>query len=194
MRQPGSSGAGKGFKAMPFIKGALAVLIAVGVVGVIAVPSLQGFVLSRGGEIINEIRRVIAPEQYRVYATTATASTETADHPGNLLIDRISVTDWRSPEATPSIKLAFDAPFDLAALYVHNGTAENYVGFRRPTALAFVFPDGSRAEISLIDDHKPQYFEISANDIKEVEIRVVAATGPADAPIALSEVEFIGKR
>ena len=72
---------------MTAIKGVLGLLVAVGVVGVVAFPSIQGVVLSRGGAIINEIRRIIAPEQFHVYASVAVASSETPEHPGRLLID-----------------------------------------------------------------------------------------------------------
>lgn len=194
MRQPGKGGEGSKFKPVPIIRGVIAVLIALGLIGVVAVPSIQGIVLGRGGAIINDIRKFIAPELVPVYASTATASSEIDGHPGKLLIDRFKNTDWQSPDATPSIKLTFDDTFDLAAVWIHNGNADKYVDFRRPTKLAFVFPDGSTTEISLVDDHEPQRFDIGANAIKAMEVRIVAATGPADAPLALSEIEFIAKR
>lgn len=194
MQKAAGTGGGSKLKPMTIIKGTLAVLVAVGIVGVIAVPSIQGVVLGRGGDIINEIRRFFVPELVNVYASTATPSSELQDHAGKLLIDRFKNTDWQSSEATPSIRLTFDAPFDLAAVWVHNGNADKYVDFRRPTKLAFVFPDGSTTEVSLVDDHEPQRFDISANGIKAMEVKVVAVTGPADAPLAISEIEFIGKR
>jgi hypothetical protein len=194
MQKPGPSGGGSKVKPMTLIKGTLAVLVAVGVVGVIAVPSIQGVVLGRGGDIINDIRRFFVPELVNVYASTATPSSEVQDHPGKLLIDRFKNTDWQTSEGTPSIRLTFDAPFDLAAVWVHNGNADKYIDFRRPTKLAFVFPDGSTKEVELTDNHDPQRRDISANGIKSMEVKVVAATGPADAPLAISEIEFIGKR
>jgi hypothetical protein len=194
LRQPGASGKGNKIKPIPLIKAGLGLLVGLGIVGVIAVPSIQGVVLGRGGAIINDIRRFIAPELVPVYASAATATSETEEHPGRLLIDRFQNTDWRTSEATPSITLTFDAPFDLSAVYVHNGAAENYIDLRRPTKLAFVFPDGSTTEISLDDNHEPQKRDISADGVKALEIRVVGVTGPADAPLALSEIEFIAKR
>jgi hypothetical protein len=164
------------------------------VIGMVAVPSFQGLVLGRGGAILSDIRKFIAPELVPVFASTATASSEVDGHPGKLLIDRFKNTDWQSPDATPTIKLTFDAPFDLAAIWVHNGNADKYTDFRRPTKLAFVFPDGSKTEVSLVDQHDPQRFDINASNIKEMEVRVVAATGPTGAPLALSEIEFIAKR
>ncbi len=194
MQKSGTSGGGSQLKPMTIIKGTLAVLIALGVIGVIAVPSIQGVVLGRGGAIINDIRKFFVPELVNVYASTATPSSEVQDHPGKLLIDRFKNTDWQSSEATPSVQLTFDTSFDLAAVWVHNGNADKYIDFRRPTRLSFVFPDGSATEVSLVDDHEPQRFDISANGIKSMEVKVVAMTGPADAPLAISEIEFIGKR
>jgi hypothetical protein len=191
--KPGGSGEG-GTALRSILKGGLVALIALAIVAVVAVPSIRGAVLSTGGAILNDIRRLVAPELIPVFATNATASSEIEEHPAQRAIDRFKNTDWQAAEATPSINLAFDAPFDLAAVWIHNGTAENYTAFRRPKKLAFVFPDGSRTEIELVDNHDPQRLEISANGIRALEIRVVEATGPEGAPVALSEIEFIGKR
>jgi hypothetical protein len=192
--QPGAPGKGRKIKPVPLIRAGLAVIVAIGIVGVIAVPSIQGMVLGRGGAFLNDIRRLVAPELVPVYASGATASSEIEEHPGTLLIDRFKNTDWRAPEATPSVKLTFDTAFDLAAVWVHNGAADNYTEFRRPTRLAFIFSDGSTAEIPLTDDHEPQRKDINVAGVRELEIRVLAATGPANAPLALSEIEFIEKR
>ena len=179
---------------MPVVKAVLAALIVLGLVTVALVPSMRGAVLDRGGAIVNDIRRLIAPELVPVYPTTAVASSEIEEHPAERAIDRFKNTDWQAAEATPSLRLSFGSPFDLAAVWVHNGTAENYTALRRPTKLAFVFPDGSRTEWSLLDNHDPQRHDISANGIRELEVRVVESTGPEGVPLALSELEFIAKR
>jgi hypothetical protein len=194
MRQPGAAGKSRSIKPMPAIRAVLAILMAVGVVGVIAVPSIQGLVLGRGGEIVDNIRKFFVPTLGIVHPISASATSETTDHSARLLIDTYNNSDWRSDEATPTITVTFQNPVDLAKLYVHNGTAENYTDFRRPTKLQVVLPGGSTTDISLADDHKVQQFDVSANGLATLEIRILETTGPTDQPIALSELEFIAKR
>jgi hypothetical protein len=194
MRQPGQKGKPQSIKPMPAIRAVLAILVAVGVVGVIAVPSLQGLVLGRGGEIVDNIRKFFVPTLGIVHPISASASSENPDHSARLLIDTYNNTDWQTDDANPTITLTFQSPVDLAKLYVHNGTAENYTDFRRPTKIQVVIPGGSTTDISLVDDHKVQQFDVSASGLTTLEVRILETTGPTDQPIALSELEFIAKR
>jgi ribosomal protein L40E len=194
MRTPGSKGKPRSFKPMSVIRAVLAILVAVGVVGVIAVPSMQGLVLGRGGEIVDNIRKFFVPTLGIVHPISASASSEAPDHGPRLLIDTYNNTDWRTDEATPTITVTFQSPVDLAKLYVHNGSSENYTDFRRPTKLQVVVPGGSPQDITLADDHKVQQFDVNANGLTTLEIRILETTGPTDQAIALSELEFIAKR
>ena len=90
--------------------------------------------------------------------------------------------------------MTFAEPIDLAAIFVHNGTATDFVGTRRPAKLQFVFPDGKTADITLVDNHDKQQFNIEASGIKQLEIHVVATSGDAGKPVALSEIEFFMKQ
>jgi hypothetical protein len=192
MQQGGS--AGRRVRPMPLIRGGLAVLVALGIVGVVAIPSLRTMVLDGVPAIVDQVRRLVAPTLEIVHPIEATATSETADHGARRMIDTFTNTDWQSAEASPTITVRFQEPIDLGAVYVHSGSAEQFVDLRRPSKLEFVFPDGSSREIDLADEHDPQRFEISASAIEELTIRVVGTLGPADAPVALSEVEFFRVR
>jgi hypothetical protein len=88
----------------------------------------------------------------------------------------------------------FPEKVDLLSVYVHNGVAgKDYVNFRRPSQLQFSFPDGTSKVIDLQDVHDKQLFELKASGVDEVTIKVLATVGPADAPVAISEIEFFKK-
>ena len=57
-------------------------------------------------------------------------------------------------------------------------------------SLTFVFDDGTSQSITVQDDHKPQTFDLKANDVSKVTIRIAASYGPADKNVAISELEF----
>ncbi|HET9458269.1 MAG TPA: hypothetical protein VFO78_13065, partial [Candidatus Limnocylindrales bacterium] len=97
-------------------------------------------------------------------------------------------------DATPSITVTFQSEVDLGAIFVHNGAANDFLATRRPAVLQFVAPNGSTAEISLIDDHKAQQFELNLDNVTDLEIRITQTVGPEGAPVALSEIEFFEKR
>jgi hypothetical protein len=194
MRQPGAKGAKKKVEVVPLIRRGLAVLIAFGIIGAVALPDVRSTILNRGGSVIDDIRRLIAPTLAIVHPISAAASSQTDGHESGMLIDQQSNSDWQSTEATPSITVTFQTEVDLGAVFVHNGTAEAFLDTRRPSKLQFVFPNGSTTDISLVDDHKPQQFDLNANDVKELEIRILETAGPDGAPVALSEIEFFQKR
>lgn len=194
MRQPGAKGAGRKMEVGPLVRGVLGVLIALGVIGAVALPDVRSMLISNATGFIDDIRKFIAPTLAPVHPIGATASSETEGHEGAKLIDQRSNSDWQSGEANPSITLTFQTEVDLGAIFVHNGTAEAFLDTRRPSKLQFVLPNGSTTDVTLVDDHKAQQFELNANDVKEIEVRIIETAGPEGAPVALSEIEFFMKR
>jgi hypothetical protein len=197
MQQKGSKGAKKGRK-LPqvgtLIKGGLGLLIAFGIIGAVVFPSIPQMILGGGTGFIDEIRKMIAPTYAVVNPISATASSEVDGFPASLVIDRATNTEWRSTEANPTVTIGFQTPIDLGAVFVHSGSQDHFLETRRPSQLEFVFPDGSTKTIDLVDDHKAQQFFIDANDIKSLQVRVVSTAGEAEAPLALSEIEFRSKK
>jgi hypothetical protein len=137
---------------------------------------------------------MFAPNYAVVHPISASATSEVEGHPASLVIDAAVNTDWQSTEATPTLTVTFQTPIDLGAVYVHSGTADNFVDLRRPAQLQFTFPDGSTKSIDLVDDHKPQQFQVEANDVKTLQVKIVSTNGPDGTPVALSEIEFFMKK
>jgi hypothetical protein len=182
------------FKPMPLIRGGLAVLIGFGIIGAVVLPDVRSAVLNGGSDLITQARRLIAPTLVIVQPTSATASSELAGHEAAMVIDRFTNTDWQSTEETPTLTVSFATPIDLGAVYVHNGTATDFLALRRPATLQFVLADGKTTDITLVDDHEKQQVNIEASGITQVVIRVLATNGDPGQPVALSEIEFFMKQ
>lgn len=197
MQPKGARGAGPGRK-LPqvgtLVKGALGLLIGFGIIGAVVFPSIPQMVIAGGTGFVDDIRKLLVPTYAIVHPIGATASSEIEGHPGSLVIDDAVDTDWQSTEATPTLTITFQNPIDLGAVYVHSGTAANFIDIRRPSKLEFVFPDGSSKAIDLVDDHAPQQFQVDANDIKTLEVKIPSTNGPDGTPVALSEIEFFMKK
>jgi hypothetical protein len=176
------------------VVGALIIAVVVGAIAIIAVPSLRDSVTDTGAGIVKQVQRIVAPSLEIVHPITAGASSQVEEHGPGKLIDTFSNTEWQSREVAPSVTLTFQELLDLGAVIVHNGSATSFVDLRRPARLRFTFPDGSMKEIDLVDDHKPQEFDVSANEIGEITITVLATNGPAGTPLALAEIEFFRTR
>jgi hypothetical protein len=186
--------------ARAFIVGLLAIAIGLGIVGYVAVPGVSKYVgeLTNGGlpGIATKIGNFFNPPQVlvRPIKDELTASSEVADHPIQLLFDSRSNTDWRADGTRPSAKVTFTDKVDLLSTYVYSGTAgDDFVNLRRPATLQFTFPDGSSQTVTLEDIHDKQFFELKASGVDEVTITVLTTTGPEDAPVAISEIEFFKK-
>lgn len=197
MKPKGAKGAGASRK-LPqvgtMIKGGLGLLVAFEIIGAVVFPSIPQMIIGRGTGIIDDIRKVFAPTFEIVHPIGASATSATDGHAAALVIDTATNTDWQSTEATPTLTVTFQEPIDLGAVYVHSGTAKDFTSIRRPSKLEFTFPDGSSKTIDLVDDHKPQQFNIDGNDITTLQVKVLATAGPDGTPVALSEIEFFMKR
>ena len=76
-------------------------LVLVGVVGYIAIPTVQG-VVNRGiRTATEEIRRFIAPTPLAVRPISAASSDETADHPAADAVDKTSNSWWQAAGPRP---------------------------------------------------------------------------------------------
>lgn len=192
--RPSGGGAAPRIKPMTLARGALAILVGLGVIGFIAIPSLRTTVLNGGAGLVDQVRRFIAPSIEIVHPIGAAGSSQSEGHEATKVIDTFTNTDWQALEDGPSVTLTFQEPIDLGAVFVHNGAATGFVDLRRPSRLRFAFPDGTVREIDLVDDHKPQQFTVEARSIDRVVVTVLGTNGPAGAPVALSEIEFFRSR
>jgi hypothetical protein len=188
-------------KSIGLVRGLLALVVAIGIFGYIGIPSFQSVVTSaldpvlHGGptQIVENIRKMVAPTPVVERPVAIAATSELADHAATRLIDTFSNTDWQGDDKAPEITVTFEEPVDLLSVIVHAGNGDAFVDFRRPATLEFEFPDGSTKRVDLEDVKDPQTFDLSANAVDRLVIRVVDTNGPEAAPISISELEFFKK-
>ena len=187
-------------KGRTFVAGILAIVIGLGVIGYVGVPGVSKYVTSSraagcpgsstGWEASSTCRRSSCDRS----RTDCGRAARSPNHPIANLFDSRSNTDWRADGGTPSVTVTFPEKVDLLSLYVYSGIAgDDFVNLRRPATLQFTFPDGSSQTVTLQDVHDKQFFELKANGVSAVTITVPSTTGPDDAPVAISEIEFFKK-
>jgi hypothetical protein len=183
-------------KAVGPVRGVLALLVALGFIGYIAVPSIQGTVngiIQNPTGIVDRIRKLVAPELVAVRPVTIAGSSAIGDHPADLAFDTFTNTDWQVNDKVPSVTVTFAEPVDLGATIIQGGFKDTFTDLRRPAKLAFDYPDGSSQTIDLEDVPDAQTFDLNGSGVDEVTIRVVATYGPEDQAISLSEIELFKK-
>ena len=197
MKAGAQAGLASGRKLMSYVRLALGLIVVLGIVGYVGVPSVQKFVNEATGggipAIVDNIRRIISPSLEPVRPTDVTASDEIKGHEGRIAFDTFTNTDWQANAAAPSLTITFKTPVDLGAVIVHSGSADKFVDLRRPATLELAFSDGTSTTISLKDEHDPQTFDLSASKVESVKITITETNGPGDAPVSLSELEFFSK-
>jgi hypothetical protein len=199
--QAGASAGWRGLmRGRTLLAGILAVLIGLGLIGYVGVPGVSKYVseFTSGGVpgIVNRIGAFFNPPQVliRPVKDRLQASNELPDHPIGNLFDSRSNTDWQASGQTPSATVTFPETVDLLSTYVYSGTAgDDFTNLRRPKTLQFTFPDGSSQSVTLQDIHDKQFFELKKDGIDKVIVTVTSTTGPEDAPMAISEIEFFRK-
>jgi hypothetical protein len=169
---------------------ALTGLVALGLIGVVAIPSLRSGAIEIATGGLDQIRRIVAPRLAPETPAAVTSTDELLDHPVARLFDRRRPTAWQAGGPNPSATATFEHPVDLGAVIIHPGIEDGFLDFRRPSRVAFAFEDGSSAEFDLEDVPDPQTFDLNAPAVDTVEIRVLETKGPAGAPLAFAEIEF----
>jgi hypothetical protein len=194
MRQGKPSGRPSGVRITYLLRWALGILFAFGVVGYVAIPSIQGLVNRGVRAVVEGGGRILTPSLEPIRPTGAEASHEVTGHPVSDVVDTFTNTEWQAGGATPSLTLGFKEPFELGALIVHNGASKDtFLALRRAKVIEIVFSDGSVQQVDLKDVHDPQKFDVSGPSGDALTIRVVETYGPDGAPVAISELEFFAK-
>jgi hypothetical protein len=202
--RPGRAGRGKAghprlHEAAHAGRRALGLLVAVGIFGYVGVPSVRSsstrprpaacpgsWTGSRASSTATDDRSAGVGDPRRQQPGRGPSSAEA--------VRRRHHSDWRADGKTPSVTATFPEKVDVLSVYVHSGVAgEPFVDFRRPETIEFSFPDGTSKTVTLQDVHDPQLFELKASGVDEVTIKVLSTVGPADAPMAISEIEFFKK-
>ncbi|MEI7742212.1 MAG: hypothetical protein WCK58_00525, partial [Chloroflexota bacterium] len=186
------------FTGLGLVRTVLAALVGLGLVGYLAIPSVQGTVNSfvSGGipGIVDKIQRFVNPKLDPIRPTEVTASSEVDGHPVKQMFDTFTNTDWQGNDKVSTFTVKFKETFDLGAVIVHPGSADTFTDLRRPSKLAFDFADGTSITIDVQDVKDAQTFtSVTAGKIDSLTIRILATNGPESAPISISEIEFFKK-
>jgi hypothetical protein len=179
-------------------------LIAFGLAGYVAVPSINT-AINRG---IKDVMRNFEQPTH-VYPTGATGSGPVADHPPANVIDKTHNLYWAglTSGTLPSLDLTFTAPTDIVAVIVTPGAEDALTQFARPKELRFTFSDGTvldvqLAEASLVDPAPGQgtgkvlayqTFNTNAHDITAVHVDVLSVYPGLRPAVAIAEIEFFTK-
>jgi hypothetical protein len=179
------------------VVGLLGIVVAIGFLGYIGIPSIRGTIdgaLSGGPQhILDNVRKAIAPTPQIVTPTAVTSgdpSADVKDHPATLVWDKATNTDWQTNSKTPSLTVTFKDKIDLMFVLVYPGNSAKFVDFRRPSKLELDFPDGSSQVIDLADTKDKQSFSVTKDGIDSLVIKILDTNGPDTAPISISELEF----
>jgi hypothetical protein len=175
------------------IRWALTGLVALGLIGFVAVPSLRSIAVDAVTEGLDQVRRIVAPRLAPETPVAFAAADQLDGHPIANLFDRRRFTAWEASGDAPVATATFAKPVDLGAVILHPGLEDGFLDLRRPSRVEFVFPDGSTATFELQDVPDLQRFDLNASSVETVEIRIVETKGPAGAPVAFAEIEFFTK-
>lgn len=194
MRPGGSSGRPSGIQVAYVLRWALSILVGLGVVSYAVVPGVQGLVNGFVTDTFEQARRIVAPRLVIERPVAIEATDERPDHGAELLFDRAPGSHWEAAGDAPAVTVVFDEPIELGAIIVYNGAAQGFVDLRRASVLEVVFPDGTSRRLTLEDVHEAQTLDLAGPATDRVTVRVADTDGPADAPVAISELEFFAKR
>lgn len=186
------------FTGLALIRTLLGFAAAAGLVGYIAVPGIHSTVdnfLSGGiPAIIDRIQGLVNPKLTPVRPVSEEASSEVKDHPVSMMFDTFTNTDWQGSDKVPTITVKLKDKVDIGAVIVRPGSSSAFVDLRRPSKLAFDFPDGTSITVDLEDKKDAQTFtSVTAKGVDSFVIRILATNGPESAPISISEIEIFKK-
>lgn len=191
----GARGSGMGrIRIRQAIEWGLGLLVVLGIVGYIAVPSMQQVVNRAASTGITTVQRMLNPRLEPVRPTEFEASGQLDEHGIEKLFDKYANTDWRASGGQPTVMVRFAEPFDLGALIVYSGASQKFTETRRPAKLELTFPDGSATVIDLKDDNVKQEITVDKSGIDGFELKVLESYGPPDAPVTISEIEVFARR
>lgn len=180
------------------LRWALAGLVLLGVAGYVAVPSMGSLVNGGIRGVVDQVRRIASPSLTLVHAATTQASSTVTDHPAKNVTDGATNIDWQGDGDELVLTFTFERPIDLGAMNIWNGAVDSATkvlrtDLRRPAQLVLETQTGQTATIDLDDIHEKQVRYVDLSAVETLVIRVVQTYGPADVPLALSELEFLKK-
>jgi hypothetical protein len=184
---------------------AIGAVIVVALLAFLLVPSFHNLVVDRATKTFHTLRVALHPNYDAVYPIAATATTQIANHPASLAIDKFSNTYWASSagDRAPVIVARFSGPQDVAEVGFRSGAsgiapADAFLSQPRPHVVHLVFSNGYTIDLTLKDQDatQPQFYSVDDTKAKQVtfvEIHVQSVYAPAGASsssVAITEIEF----
>jgi hypothetical protein len=198
MRSGASPRRGVGTRLRFIVGWALAGLVVLGAIGYVAVPSVGSAINGGLRGAINAVGRIVSPTLVLVHADSTDASDAIKDHQAAKVTDGATNSDWQADGRRPTLTFTFERPIDIGALNLWNGAADPKTkalrtDLRRPSQLVLTTQSGQEATIDLDDIHDRQVRYVDLSAVEELVIEVRETNGPDDAPVSLSEIEFLRK-
>ena len=202
MRTDGKTGGG--IKVGRLLSAGIQVVLIAGIIGIVAgyalVPNWQKAV----NGFIGSVKEMISPSADQVYTSGPTSGLGSKEHPARFAFDR-TLGFWAAPFADgspPTIQGSFTPPASVAKILVTSGAAgDQYKAFARPRDVTLEFLDAAGTVIvsksyELKDQAEPQPFDVGAKGatLVRLTVRSVFPAEKANAPVAISEVEFFGSQ
>ncbi|MDA8236280.1 MAG: hypothetical protein M0T75_00120 [Chloroflexi bacterium] len=202
MRTDGRSGGG--IRPGRILAAGVQVLLLAGAVGIVTgyaiVPSWRDAV----NGLIGSVAEVFVPAADPVSTAGTATGAALKDHPAQRAFDGTTAY-WAAPfadAAPPRITAAFEPPADISKVLVTAGASgQAFKSMARPRDVTLEFLDAAGTVIAakdyeLKDQPEPQSFDVGAKAAATVRltVRSVYLAATADAPVAITEVEFFGRR
>ncbi len=202
MRKDGRTGGGIGLGRL--VSAGLQILVIAAVVGAVAgyaiIPSWRDAV----NGFIGSITEIVMPPADPVSTAGKASGPGARDHPAQAAFDGTTAF-WAAPFAEgkpPRIQASFTPVADISKVLVTAGApGQDFKSFARPRAvtLEFLGSDGSviaTRDVELKDQVEPQSVDVGAKGAATVRLTVTSIylSEKPDAPVAVAEVEFFGKR
>jgi hypothetical protein len=177
---------------------ALAGLVVLGAIGYVAVPSVGSAINGGVRGAVDTVRKIVSPTLVLVHADGTDASDSIKDHAASKVTDGATNSDWQADGEHPTLTFTFERPIDIGALNLWNGAADAKTkalrtDLRRPSQLLLTAQNGQTATIDLDDIHDRQVRYVDLSGVEELVVEIVQTNGPDDAPVSLSEIEFLRK-
>jgi hypothetical protein len=158
---------------------AVVVAIVAAVGAYVGVPDVQRQV----NDTVAGLKRQLMPELSDVTPTAGASTRDVLD--GNLL------TWWEGEGDQPGLNLRFSPAVDLGVRGIHGGAnGDDFPSFRRPIQLRLTPEGGDPVTLDLADTRDFQSFRIDLRDVARLRVQVLDSRGPANAPVAIRELEF----
>ncbi len=202
MRTDGKTG--DGIKPGRVVSAGFQVLLLAAVIGAVAGYALVPAWRDTVNGVIGSITGTFLPAADPVSTSGKATGPSAKDHPAQLAFDG-TTTYWAAPfkdGSPPAIQAAFTPPADISKVLITAGASgQSFKSLARPRDVTLEFLDAGGVVIAsksyeLKDQVEPQSFDVGAKAAAEVRltVRSVYLAATPSAPVAITEIEFFGKR